>query len=224
MYKNPYAKLKPKTKSPYTEIFLIRHCHPDYTLEKSVGDRLMPLSAYGLKQRAHLTKRLLKMKIDKVYISSLLRAQESAAIYLKKAKKRSFIDSSLDEIDWKHWMRIKYFNMSEKMREKRFKKYRQLDRDLDKMQIEVRRVLSSIYKGNVGKKIAIFSHGNFIKTVLTGILNADIIGFLSLEVFQSSITKIVIDKEGYIKIVYINDINHLPTPIPDRDIFITLQE
>jgi hypothetical protein len=34
MYKNPYIKIQPKTNRPYTEILLIRHCHPDYKLEK----------------------------------------------------------------------------------------------------------------------------------------------------------------------------------------------
>ena len=35
MYKNPYIKIQPKTNRPYTEILLIRHCHPDYKLEKN---------------------------------------------------------------------------------------------------------------------------------------------------------------------------------------------
>ncbi|MGI6374241.1 MAG: hypothetical protein ACOX0C_02805 [Patescibacteria group bacterium] len=53
MYKNPYVKVKPKTRKPYTEIYLIRHCHPDYNLEKKVGEAKMPLSKTGLKQRQH---------------------------------------------------------------------------------------------------------------------------------------------------------------------------
>ncbi len=223
MYQNPYAKLRPSTKGPYTEIYLIRHCNPDYTLESKLGDRLMPLSKFGLKQRKVLTKRLLKMDVDKVYTSSIVRAQESAYEYIKQAKKKAFVDSGLDEIDWQHWIRIKYFNMSEETRERRFKKYRSLDRDLDKMQRDSRRVLANIYKKNRGKKILVFSHGNFIKSVLTGIMNADILGFLSLEIFQSSISKIIIDGDGYVKIAFVNDAHHLPEP-PKRDMFITLAE
>lgn len=223
MYQNPYAKLRPSTKGPYTEIYLIRHCNPDYTLEKKLGDRLMPLSKFGLQQRKVLTKRLLKMEVDKVYTSSIVRAQESAYEYVEKTKKKVFVDSGLDEIDWQHWVRIKYFNMSEETRERRFKKYRQLDRDLDKMQRDSRRVLSGIYKKNRGKQVLIFSHGNFIKSILTGIMNADILGFLSLEIFQSSISKVIIDGDGYVKIAYINDAHHLPEP-PKRDMFITLAE
>ena len=221
MYKNPYVKIKPKVKGPYTEVFLIRHCHPDYTKEKKLGERNMPLSKNGLEQRKYLTKKLLTMKFDKVYTSELTRARETAIIYARKKNKEIIIDERLNEIDWTHWVRIKYFNMSEKTREKKLKHYRDLDRQLDKMQMTARRALADIYKKNKGKRIALFSHGNFIKSLVTGIMNADVIGFLSLEIFQSSITKLVVDRDGYVKISYINDVSHLPSP-PDEDLFITL--
>jgi broad specificity phosphatase PhoE len=84
-----------------------------------------------------------------------------------------------------------------------------------------RRLISDIYNHNKGKNVALFCHGNIIKAMITSIINADIIGFLSLEIFQSSITKLVIDKEGFIKINYINNICHLPHE-PNEDLFITL--
>lgn len=221
MYQNPYAKLKPSIRRPYTEIYLIRHCNPDYTKEKKVGEYNMPLSTAGVKQRKFLTAKLLKMDIDKIYSSGLVRAQETAAAYAGKSEKTLIIDSRLDEIDWKDWYRIKYFNMSEKTRAKKFKHHVRLDKELDKMQTAARRALADLFRRNRSRKIAIFSHGNFIKALLTSILNTDVIGFLSLEIFQSSISKLVIDRDGYIKISYINDVGHLPTP-PTEDLFITL--
>jgi len=221
MYQNPYVKIKPKTVRPYTEFYLIRHCHPDYTKEKKLGEQNMPLSRTGLNQRRYLTKKLLSLKFDKIYASELVRAQETALTYAQKKHKEILIDKRLNEIDWTHWFRIKYFNMSEKNREKKLKHHRELDRQLNKMQTAARRALADIYKSNKGKKVALFSHGNFIKALVTGVLNADVIGFLSLEIFQSSITKLVIDRDGYIKINYINDVGHLPSP-PDEDLFLTL--
>jgi len=223
MYRNPYAKLRPPLNKPYTEIYLIRHCHPNYKLEKTYGEEGMPLSEAGLIQRRFLTRRLLKMDINRVYISGLARAQETAAEYVKKAKKVATIDSRLNEINWTSWYRIKYFNMSEASRRKRLKSRRRLDKQLDKMQTEARRALADIFHENRNKTIAIFSHGNFIKALLTGIMNADVIGFLSLEIFQSSVSKLVIDCDGYIKISYINDASHLPKP-PIEDLFITLAD
>jgi len=221
MYQNPYVKLKPPIRKPYTEIYLIRHCNPNYDLEKKVGEYNMPLSAVGRKQRRFLTKRLLTMELDEVYTSGLPRAQETSAVYTKRAKKNIIIDQRLDEMNWKDWYRIKYFNMSEKMREKKFRHHERLNKELDKKQTIARRVLADIFHHNHGKKVAIFSHGNFIKALLTGILNADVIGFLSLEIFQSSISKLIIDRDGYIKIGYINDVSHLPMP-PTEDLFVTL--
>jgi len=221
MYKNPYAKLKPSSRRPYTEIYLIRHCHPDYHLEKKVGEYNMPLSKTGLKQRQYLTKKLLSLKIDKVYASGLRRAQESAAPYLAKTGQAMNIDQHLDEINWKDWYRLKYFNMSEKTREKKMQRYKVLDKELDKLQTITRRAIADIFRRDKGQRVAVFSHGNFIRALLTGILNADVIGFLSLEIFQSSISKVVIDRDGYIKISFINDAGHLPSP-PTEDLYITL--
>lgn len=221
MYRNPYLKLQPETKRPYTEIFLIRHCHPDYDKEKTVGEYNMPLSSVGLRQRRHLTRRLLKMRLERAYTSNLARSKETAAPFLKASGVEGVIDNRLDEIDWRDWYRIKYFNMSEGERTRRFAPYSKLDRQLDKMQTMARLTLAEIFKQNRGKRVAIFTHGNLIKSIVTGILNSDVIGFLSLEIFQSSITKVVIDRQGYVKIAYINDASHLPQP-PDRDMFISL--
>lgn len=221
MYKNPYTKLKPKTKRPYTEVYLIRHCNPDYSLEKKLGEKNMPLSSVGIKQRKYLTKKLLSLDIDCVYTSEIVRAKETATSFLRQTKKQEIIDERINEIDWQHWHRIKYFHMTEKERENKLKSHKKLDKTLDGMQTTAREALSDIYDKHKGKRIAVFSHGNFIKALLTGILNADVIGFLSLEIFQSSISKVVIDGGGYVKISSINDIGHLPSA-PIRDVYITL--
>jgi broad specificity phosphatase PhoE len=223
MYKNPYAKIKPTEHRPYTEVYLVRHCNPDYRLEKKLGERNMPLSGFGLEQRKHLTKKLMSLGPAKIYASGLVRAQETGALYTQKLRQDMVIDRRIDEIDWTHWHRIKYFNMSEETREKKLKSYKTLDKQLDKMQTAARRALADIVSRHPGKKIILFTHGNFIKSLVTSVLNADVIGFLSLEIFQSSITKLVVDRDGYVKISYINDASHLPV-MPDKDLFITLKD
>ena len=221
MYRNPYIKIKPKTRRPYTEVYFIRHCHPEYSLEKKIGADNMPLSKDGLKQRKFLTKRLMEIRFNAAYSSGLTRSLETAADYIKKSGKNLIVDLRLNEIDWQHWIRIKYFNMSEKSRINRVANHQELDKQLDKMQTIARRVLADIYKKNKGQKVVVFSHGNFIKALITGILNADVIGFLTFEIFQSSVTKLVIDKDGYVKISYINDVSHLPIA-PREDLFSAL--
>ena len=217
-YQTSYNKIKPKIKSPYTFIYLIRHCHSEYLNKRKIKGKEMSLSEIGYQQRSYLTKRLLSIKIDKIYVSEIRRAQETAEIFAKKTNKKIIIDERLNEINWQKWYKIKYFNMSEKERVKKIVRYKQLDKQLDKKQAAVRQLLADIYFQNKGKKITVFTHGNLIRAIITSILNADIIGFLSTEIYQSSISKIVIDRDGYVKINYINSICHLPHQ-PKEDLF-----
>lgn len=215
--------LKKKEREPYTTIYLIRHCNPDYSLEAVVGPDNMPLSKEGLKERRLLTRRLLTLNIEKAYSSEFLRAKETAATFAKIAKKRVMVDPRFNEVNWLEWHRVRFFNVAEKNRYKHLKNYRKLDKDLDELQAKARVALMDIYKKNKGKTVAVFCHGNIIKAMLTSILNADIIGFLSLEVFQSSINKLMIDKNGVVKINFINSVSHL-RKIPAEDLFVTLKD
>ncbi|PJA92474.1 MAG: hypothetical protein CO133_03040, partial [Candidatus Komeilibacteria bacterium CG_4_9_14_3_um_filter_37_5] len=138
------------------------------------------------------------------------RALETAQPLARYLKKRIIVDPRLNEIDWHDWHKVKYFHMTEKTREKKFPSYKKMDRRLDQYQDKTRRVLADIFEHNKNKKIAIFCHGNIIRTIITSIINSDIIGFLSMEIYQSSITKLTIDKSGYVKINYLNSISHLP--------------
>lgn len=219
MIKNPYSKLQPKTRKPYTEIYLIRHANPNYALQKKLGDCLMPLSPAGKKQAQSIAKRLKKIGIEVIYASELARAQETAGIFANR--KKIIIEERLNEINWKPWHRVKYFRTSEDRRKQYLPNYDVLDAQLNKMQAEMRRVLSEIFINNKGKKVAVFCHGNVIKSLLTGIINADVIGFLSLEIHQASISKLVIDKDAYVKVSFINDVTHLSYP-PTEDLFVTL--
>ncbi len=221
MSSSPYHKIKPESRLPYTTIYLIRHANPDYSLEKKLGDKFMPLSKYGKKQATWLAKSLAKKEINLIYSSELQRAKETAQYFSKLSKKRIKIDSRLNEINWINWHRTKYFNTCEAKRPTKLKGYKLLDKKLDLFQARGRRLLWDLFRKNKGKRLAVFCHGNIIKSIITSILNADVIGFLSIEIFQSSITKVLIDSDGYVKINQINDISHLPK-IPDEDLFKTL--
>lgn len=215
----PYGKTRQTINDPYTNIYLIRHCHPNYLLKEELGDDKMPLSDLGKKQRKKLNKKLEQIELDKIYVSELTRSKETAEDYAKKHKKRMYIDKRLNEIDWTDWYKVKYFRMSEKTRTKKLKEYRRMDKELHKLHGQVRRLLASIYRQNKGKQVGLFCHGNLIRAMVTSILHTDVIGFLSMEIYQSSVTKLVIDRDGYIKINYINNIGHLPHK-PDEDLFL----
>lgn len=221
MTKNPYSKLQPKTRRPYTEIYLIRHANPDYKLQDELGDRFMPLSSAGRKQSKLLAQSLKKRDIDVVYSSELARAQETAEYFVDP--KKIIIEPRLNETDWINWHRVKYFRTSEVRRKKYLADYQDLDKELDKYQAQMRRLLAKIFRDNKGKKVALFCHGNIIKSILTSIMSSDVIGFLSLEIFQASISKLVIDRDAYVKVSYINDFKHLNAE-PSEDLFNVLTD
>lgn len=221
MLSNFHSNLKPADRMPYTTVYLIRHCNPDYSQEENLGSDKMPLSKFGLEQRKALTKKLLTLNIDRVYSSAFVRARETAALFADQAHKRIIIEPRFNEVDWLEWHRVKFFHITEENRPKHLKGYRKLDRQLDSIQVTARLALADIFKKNKGKTVAVFSHGNLIKAILTGILDADIVGFLSLEIFQSSISKLVIDKDGVVKINFINSVGHLRKP-PQEDLFVSL--
>jgi broad specificity phosphatase PhoE len=215
---NPYTFKKPKITGPYTSIYLIRHCHPAYELQEKLGDLKMPLSHIGLEQRGFLTKKLLTLEIDKIYVSQFMRSKLTAQPLAEAIDVRPITDRRLNEINWQNWYKVKYLKMSDKTRVRSIKKYRQMENELDKTQTLARRLLAEVYEKNKNKKVAVFCHGNLIRSILTSVLNADVIGFLSMEIYQSSISKLVIDSDGYVKINYINNIGHLPHR-PDEDLF-----
>lgn len=219
MQQTAYGRSRPESSGPYTQIYLIRHCKPDYDQQQLVGDHNMPLDQIGLKQRGLLNKKLFSLEnINVVYTSEMKRAQETAEIFLKEKKMQAIVDKRFNEVDWTEWYKMKYFNMTEKSRIKRVKSYKEMDKRLNILQSRYRRLLADIWRKNKSKNIIIFCHGNVIRSMLTSILNTDVIGFLSIELYQSSISKIVIDKNGYTKINYINNIGHLPHR-PAEDLF-----
>ena len=93
------SKLQKKDREPYTTIYLVRHCNPDYSLEAKLGSENMPLSEVGLKQRKFLTKKLLTLDIDLIYTSAFKRAKETAELFAKQVKKRAVVDPRFNEID-----------------------------------------------------------------------------------------------------------------------------
>jgi broad specificity phosphatase PhoE len=69
--------------------------------------------------------------------------------------------------------------------------------------------INNIYKENIGRTIAVISHGNVIRSFLTGIMGASVIGFLSLDIALTGISLIEINEKGRYKILFINNSDHL---------------
>lgn len=100
-------------------IIIIRHGEPDYAKDS--------LTENGFKEAHALSKRLLKEKIDYVYISPLGRAKDTAKEYLKQSQKQFMVldwlkefpykiedeESHLPRIPWD--FKVEYFTSKEEM-------------------------------------------------------------------------------------------------------------
>ncbi len=73
-------------------IIIIRHGEPNYAQDT--------LTKNGFKEAKALAKRLVKEKIDYVYVSPLGRAKDTAKEYLKKSKKESIVLDWLQEFPY----------------------------------------------------------------------------------------------------------------------------
>jgi broad specificity phosphatase PhoE len=202
---------------PLTTIYLIRHCQPDYSLQKKLGDANMPLSRNGRRQADYLAEQLKKLGVQVIYSSAMERSLQTAAAFARHKKGAYEVREDLNEFDWGFWYRVKYFDVLVSERGRRIKKKEEMRNILSKKKQLTKKVLADIIDKNPGKTVAVFTHGNFIRALLMGILDADIFGFLSLEIFQASVSKLIIDRQGNVVVSYINDVSHLPRrPIIDQ--------
>lgn len=173
-------------------LILLRHGEADRNLESR------PLTEIGHKEAEMLAKRLKTMKIDKIFASDLVRAQQTLKHYLDETKTSAEVitTSKLQEI----YRTIIGGNPDTNTNEERTKK--------DSIRGE------EIYQELKTEKgrIAIFAHGNLIRYFVAKTLEIDpILMWSKLVINTASITIIEHSTEGS-RIIAINMIEHLCNP------------
>ena len=204
-------KVAQNTKKEVTKIYLIRHAPPVYYKDREnyFRDNTIPLSDMGIKHGKLVCRELMKKKIDKIFASNFIRSYQTAKFLAKKLGKNIDKEKALEEIDWKTWVKPKYFRISLEERRKQIPEYKKLLKELTHQQIKARRILGKIYRKYPNKKVAVFTHGNVIRTMITSVLGSHVIGFLSLNISMASISCIEVDSQGHVLIKYVNFTKHL---------------
>jgi broad specificity phosphatase PhoE len=168
-----------------TEVFLIRHANA-YD-ENGFQEPDTPLRGTGPKQATKLAKRLDEFKIESAYASPYKRAQQTAKEFSNKTGIPVITDERLKEIGTNTWT------------EKDFEKAKDFAED----------VLLEIIAKNRNKKVALFIHGNLIKVLICKLLNANLEAYNNVLVISlASITTLIVEDTGQIKIVSISDNAH----------------
>ena len=172
-----------------TTVYLMRHANA-YDI-MGFQEPETPLRGPGPDQAKLLAARLKSLPIDAVYASPYERSQETALAYTKLSKLTVITDPRLKEIGTSEWT----------------------NKDFSKEKDKIEDIILSIVAKNREKTIAVFAHGNLIKTLLCKIMGSD------LEVYENklliglaSITTIFVHDNGTMQIVSVSDTAHETAP------------
>jgi len=169
-----------------TILYLIRHAVTGIMeLEQKPTD---PLNGDGHHEAQQLAHRLKSYPIDLMYSSTMERARETAALIAKFHQGKEVKEAPLfDEIE--------IFN-----KEGKVERFMDFAPHLEE--------IKNICEKEQGKNIAIVTHGNFIRGILTEILEARERVIPRLKIRTASITTVAYENHQF-QILGVNDICHL---------------
>ena len=179
------------------KIYLIRHGEADSNVEN------IPLTKKGLDEAREVANKLLNYKFEKIYSSDLLRAKQTAEIYLElNPKIKIIVDKRLREVYRVLIGGSKKIGTSEN---------REIN---DKERAD--EIFEEILKKR--EDVAIFCHGNIIRYYLNKILKSKENIWESLTINNCSIS-IISYEEGTLKIEGINLHKNLGTK-EDKEVYL----
>ena len=193
-----------------TKIYLIRHAEP------TARDIDRPLSEIGQRQAAKVAENLRDSGISLIYASPLKRARETAEFVANVCKSEIVERPGLEELNWEVWHKEgeKWDFVTAQEHLEDLPLFEEQNAFLRIAQDRAQDQINAIYKENVGRTVAVISHGNVIRSFLTGIMGAHVIGFLSLDIALTGVSLIEMNDRGRYKILFINNSDHLfPAPL-----------
>lgn len=199
-----------------TKIFLIRHGQSEWnSLNKIQGQKDTILTDLGKKQALFLGNRLIDEKIDVIYTSDLTRAYNTAEIISNKINKPLVVNETIREINFGLWEGLTIEEIKNLYKDE----YSTWIKEPEKLNIQGFENLISLQKRainavneiileNLGKNIAIVSHGAILKTMILGLLGIDISHYKNISLSNVSLSIIECREFNNVLILF-NDISHL---------------
>ncbi|SHK53383.1 alpha-ribazole phosphatase [Clostridium cavendishii DSM 21758] len=173
------------------KLILIRHGETKGNEDGIYQGRIdLSLSERGKDQCIEVKEKLKNIKVDKVYVSPLKRAKESAEIIFDK-ENREYIEE-LREIDFGLWEGLNYKKISESYSEE-YSKFLNSYKDFifpkgegfNSFYLRVSKVIKIIYeKSKSEETVAIVAHGGTIRAIICELLKMDIDGFYNINVYH----------------------------------------
>lgn len=161
-----------------------------------------PLNNYGKVQALQLAKRLKYNKFDAMYCSKLKRSIETCEIVNEVHKKKVKYLSALNEVGGDLWPQPGAISKPENLT------------DFNKELVKIYSTFKKIYgaredKGETKQEVIVFTHGNWIRVLLTKILsNGDPKTFCHFVIHHTSLTIIDVGEDMYEYIITVSDAAH----------------
>ncbi|MDB6027826.1 MAG: Phosphoglycerate mutase [Verrucomicrobiales bacterium] len=193
-----------------TKIFHVRHGMNDFIGKRIAGRKPgVHLNAEGQAQAQRLVARLTHEKIDRAFSSPLERCQETAAPFALKAGLKVELLPNVAEIDYGDWTgqtieEVKRHPAWEKWNS--FRTGSRVPNGETMLEIQSRMVgeVQRLHATFPGQTLALFSHGDPIKTVILFALGIPLDFFQRLEISPASISLICLG-DDFVQVGYVND-------------------
>ncbi|MGQ0844082.1 MAG: histidine phosphatase family protein [Sporichthyaceae bacterium] len=213
-----YAQYRFKVPEGATDVVLIRHGESapmdavDFPVTHE-GQADPELSPYGREQAEALCARLLHVGIEAVYVSTLVRTQQTIAPLCAKTGLVPTIDADLREVRLGEWeggeFRRRAIVRDPRMMELLAGGSWNLvpgAEDADGFGVRVRRALERIHAAHPNQRVAVVAHGGVIGQIIGMATGAGPLAFMACD--NSSISQLVLHGEQWI-VRRFNDTEHL---------------
>ena len=179
-------------------IHLIRHGQYHTDKQKVNYGQLTSLGRYQAKR---VGKRLAEYDVRKVFVSTMIRAQETADsvvpfLVAPKAGNSNLLVEGIPEFP-----------------DRLIKKYDLKKTHLAKTKSRMNKVFKRFFTRARGKDqhIALVCHGNVIRYFVTKALGVSTAAWTEFDIYQCSLSTISIDESGRMKVVSFGEVGHIPT-------------
>jgi probable phosphomutase (TIGR03848 family) len=198
-----------------TTFLLIRHAAPELVPDTLAG-RLpgVPLSRQGQKQAERLAERLAELPIAAVYSSPLERALGTAEPLAQLVRTEVQCCDSFADIEYGEWSGKRFDELNGDPRWRHWNEFRSgapLPNGGLMLEVQVRAVLAleELRRRHTDKVVAVVSHSDVIKALITHYLGVSLDLFQRVEISPASFSVLAVYDWGA-RVVRLNDTSNLP--------------
>jgi probable phosphomutase (TIGR03848 family) len=192
-----------------TRFLLIRHAHHDYIGNALAGWLPVPLSEQGRREAQDLAAWLAEAGIAAIYSSPLKRTMETAAPLAERLGLTVEVREDLGEIRYGDWTGRTEAEVNADPLWHRFVSHRSTTRApagelMIETQVRVVRELESIRQAHTDGVVAVFSHGDVIRSAILYYAGMPIDFYARIDIAPASVSVIEVDERGP-RIVKLNE-------------------